>query len=447
MSTFTFTWLHVAAVLTLATHTVAQQCYYPNGSPAPDTEKPCSSAQGSACCPDTWQCLDNGLCYLPTGKLYGRYSCTDKNWKSPGCASNMCTYNGQAGGGEAITQCANHNNDWCCNADATNVNCCQESPSPRPFFQLQDGKAYATIGRNQASSAPTLASFTGLASGSGSGSSPSRTSAPSSSARPASSDASTISSKEPATPASSASPVTSIAKSVTSGSAGVVTVERTIITTPTVSAVGAGSNGSSDNSSGPNIGLIVGCAVGIPMALALFGIIFWMLRKRRQQKGNPYQGSPDIDDATKSSGFAGGAAASLGKKETYRHSRPGTTEIDSHPTGFMRPVSTIPGHAELDSGGGFQPGHGAAYAPDTVGIGGGNGDGQSTWASAPPGYSPGGNQVPFNGASELDDTSVMPAINEKPGPPQQQYQAYHSPAAELPTVNTPREDVEKQIHR
>ena len=65
---------------------------YPNGKAAPPTEKPCSSAQGSACCPDNWQCLDNGLCHYPPDNLWGRYSCSDKDWKSPGCASNLCTY-------------------------------------------------------------------------------------------------------------------------------------------------------------------------------------------------------------------------------------------------------------------------------------------------------------------------------------------------------------------
>lgn len=50
-------------------------------------------------------------------------------------------------------------------------------------------------------------------------------------------------------------------------------------------------------------------------------------------------------------------------------------------------------------------------------------------------------------ASELDGTSVMPVINEKAEAPQQ-YQAYKPPnpaAAELPTVKTPPEDVEKQL--
>jgi hypothetical protein len=65
---------------------------YPNGKEAPKSEKPCSSGPGSACCPDKWQCLDNGLCYYPGEDLHGRYSCSDKSWKSPGCPSNLCTY-------------------------------------------------------------------------------------------------------------------------------------------------------------------------------------------------------------------------------------------------------------------------------------------------------------------------------------------------------------------
>jgi hypothetical protein len=175
-----------------------------------------------------------------------------------------------------------------------------------------------------------------------------------------------------------------------------------------------------------------------------------MLRKRRnQKKTDAYKNSPELDGD--SPGFAGGAAAKLNKTEKYRHSRPGTTEIDGNPAGPGRPISNIPGHAELDSGAGFQPGHGTAYTPDTVGIGGGNGDGRSTWGSAPPGYSPGMGQTGFApppNASELDGTSVLPVINEKADAPQQ-YQAYRppQPAAELPTIKTPPEDVEKQLQK
>lgn len=175
-----------------------------------------------------------------------------------------------------------------------------------------------------------------------------------------------------------------------------------------------------------------------------------MLRKRRQQKANPYKETTASDslDSPGSPGFAGGAAAKLGKKDVYRHSRPGTTEIDGAPAGPGRPISTLPGRAELDSGAGFQAGH-SPYGPDTVGIGGGSGDGRSTWGSAPPGYSPGPNQAAFEprpDVVELDGTSVMPVINEKEDAPQQ-YQAYRPPqnAAELPTIKTPPEDVEKQL--
>lgn len=351
---------------------------------------------------------------------------------------------GTAYGGESITQCSGHNNDWCCNADAVHVNCCQESPEPRPFFRLQDGMAYATIGRNQASSQPTLATNTGLASGSGSGggSSASKTDAPVSSA-----------------PTSSARPVTSESTSVSSGPGGVSTVINTLIITPSVNpTANTNSNSaaaSNDGGSGSksNIGVIVGCAVGIPLALALGAIIFWILRKRRNQKAGLYKNSPEMDgESAHSPGFAGGAAAKLSKPEKYRHSRPGTTEIDGAPAGPGRPISHIPGHAELDSGAGFQPGHGAAFAPDTVGLGGGNGDGRSTWGSAPPGYSPGMNQTGFHhqpNVSELDGTSAMPVINEKAetAAQPQQYQAYRppQPAAELPTIKTPPEDLEKQI--
>lgn len=434
MARTTINWLRAAAVGLLVAHATAQKCYYPNGVEAPDTEKPCSKEEGSACCPNDWQCLDNGLCYYPPTKLHGRYSCTDKDWKSPFCASNMCTYGGTAYGAEDIRQCSNHDNQWCCNADNVNVDCCNESPEPRPFFNLQDGKAYATIGSNQADSAPTIATITGLATGTGSGNNgPSQTSG----------------SRGPST-AGPTSAYTSESISVSSGSDGVKTFTHSTVVTPgPTPGAGAGESNSSSSSSKNNIGLIVGCAVGIPLALALIGIVIWMLRKRRQQKANPYNDQPEMDSDGHS--FVGGAAAKLHKKEAYRHSRPGTAEIDGQPVGPGRPISTIKGKAELDSGATFQPGHGAPYGPDTVGLGGGSGADRTTWGSIPPQYSPGANQTAFNhhhNVSELDGNSVMPVINEQPN--NATYQAYRPPAsgaAELPTVKTPPEDLEKQIQR
>ncbi|KAL1599236.1 hypothetical protein SLS59_006253 [Nothophoma quercina] len=443
MAWSTLSWVRAAAVAALAQQIVSQTCYYPNGNTAPSTEKACSSAAGSACCPENWECLDNGLCYYPPTGLHGRYSCTDKDWNSPGCASNLCTYNMTVGGGESITQCSNHNNQWCCNADATSVDCCNERPEPRPFFNLQDGTAYATIGSNEASSNPTISTVTGLATSGSSGSSPTSASQASSAASSAASSSAATSARSSA----ATTPVTSVATSVrsASGGSGPETIYITNVIAPTATS-GASGGGSSSGSSTP-ISLIVGCAVGIPLGLALIGILVWMLRKRRQQAAHPYKTTPDGGD---SPDIAPAALASSGiKAEVYRHSQPGTSEIDSNPVGPGRPTSTIPGKAELDTGAGFNAATGAPYAPDTAFIGGGNGD-RATWGSSPPGYSPGQGQGPFahnhEGAIELDSSMVMPVINEK-SEHQPEYQTYRpsSNAVEMSAIRTPPEDVEKQL--
>jgi hypothetical protein len=346
-------------------------------------------------------------------------------------------------GGESITQCSDHDDNWCCNADATHVDCCDESPEPRPFFRLQDGKAYATIGGNKAASAPTLSSISGLAAASTSGSSPSQTSNAASSSAPSSS-APFSANANSATPAAP-SPITSVGTSITSGAAGPETIYITAIITPSSSSTSTLSGSSSGQS---NIGLIVGCAVGIPLGLGLIGILIWMLRKRRQQKMHPYKDASGLDDGRSSPEMA---AAALGKKETDMH--PGTSEIDSQPVGPGRPISTLKGRAELDSGMGFQPGSGTPYAPGTAFIGGGSGD-RSTWSSAPPSYSPGqapASWAPPEGIAELDSSTAMPAISEKGEGEQteqaQAYQAYRPPAAEMDAAKTPDGDVEKQLQK
>lgn len=347
-----------------------------------------------------------------------------------------------AAGGESITKCSNHNNQWCCNADATSVDCCQEEPEPRPFFNLQKGDAYATVGSSEASSNPTISTVTGAATYGPSASSPA-----SSSTAVSSSDTPSPATSNPPTSALT-TPVTSIGTSVrsVSGSSGRETVYITNVITPIATADAVGTGASSSGSHDTNIGLIIGCAVGIPLALALIGILLWMLRKRRQQKDNPYKTSLDGGD---SPDMAPAALASSKKQEIYRHSRPGTTEIDSNPVGPGRPTSTIAGKAELDSGAGFRPGSGTPYAPDTAFIGGGSSE-RSTWGSPPPGYSPGQNQEPFahnhERPVELDSSMVMPVINER-SETQPQYQAYRppNPAVEMPTVKTPPEDVDNQL--
>lgn len=112
--------------------------------------------------------------------------------------------------------------------------------------------------------------------------------------------------------------------------------------------------------------------------------------------------------------FAGGAK--LHKPQTYKQETD-VPELGGQSVGPGRPVSTIQGKAELDSGPGFAQGA-VPYAPNLVGVGGGNGVGhtpQSSWGSAPPGYSPGMNQNAWTpaaapatqGMAEAMDTSVQ----------------------------------------
>lgn len=69
----------------------AQNCYYPNGDLSTEGDGPCSSEPDSPCCPLNWQCLSNGLCYLENAGYLGRYTCTDRTWKSSNCPQ-ICTH-------------------------------------------------------------------------------------------------------------------------------------------------------------------------------------------------------------------------------------------------------------------------------------------------------------------------------------------------------------------
>lgn len=389
-----------------------------------------------------------------------------------------------AAGAEAVQQCSNHNNQWCCNANRVDVRCCDEEPEPRPFFNLQDGEAYATIGRNQASEAPNLATITGSAlSGSGGGNNPRPTSTnnddDSSSDSPQTTESpSTDSNSDSDSPSSSirTTPLTTVQTSVISGSDGLSTAVRTSTIPPTETAASGESDPNSDNNDdgGSNIPLIVGCAVGIPLALAFIGIMIWLLRKRRAQETHQNLPSPDMYENNPS--FAGGAnfgaetgaAAAAAMAEKNRHSahsnapppRDGVSELMGQSVGPDRPVSTVKGYGELASGDGFAPGT-VPYGPNTVGVGGGTGTSNTSWGSAPPGYSPGQNQQawangrdPTAGLAEAPDTSVprpgsggAAAAGVTEGgryipyrPPQGTGGAALPDVAEMPAVQTPPEE-------
>ncbi|KAF2677021.1 hypothetical protein K458DRAFT_396284 [Lentithecium fluviatile CBS 122367] len=443
MTAALYQWARIACVtLFLVQVALAQDqtCYYPNGAKAP--EKPCSSAEGSACCPDKWECLDNGSCYYPPDKLHGRYSCTDKSWEAEGCPSNLCTYDMTAAGGESLAQCSDHNNQWCCNGDANIVDCCKGKPNPRPFFDLADGQQYAIIGSSVASSVPNLATITGLAAGSG-GSSPSSTKDSSSSTDSATKEE-TLSSTT-ATP----TPVTSVSTSVSSGSGGVSTIVSTFVSTVTPNSAASTSSNSAPaagtQEKKSKVPIIVGCAVGIPVALAFVGILFWLFRKRAHQKKNPpYSETSDpYTNGNDSPEFAGGAKFkhANGHDSTYKHAGdPGVPELPSQSVGPDRPVSNIPGKAELGGGPGFAPGT-TPVAPHLLGVGGGTGNTpqtNSSWNSAPPGYSPGQNQNTWGVGNQQNPpvTSMPDAQTYVPYRPPQGHPAAVPEMAELP-VNTP----------
>jgi hypothetical protein len=302
-----------------------------------------------------------------------------------------------ASGAESITQCADHDNNWCCNADRQHVNCCAESPSPRPFFALADGKAYATVGTSTASSAPNLATITGKADGADTA--PTR--APSPTAGSNSPQSSTNAPSETASPSKEAVPTTQLQTSLSSGSAGIVTVVRTQVITPT-SPASTSTPAPTDPEKKSKLPIIIGCAVGIPLALALLGILIWLLRKRsHQSKANNHVSKPPFADEILTDGspapaygFVGGAKHNRTSSEkpvltTYRSDgvTPVVPELAGHAVGPQRPMSTVHGRAELDSGASFAPGT-SPHAPNLVEIGGGNGhangehsDMHSSWAT------------------------------------------------------------------
>ncbi|KAF2493921.1 hypothetical protein BU16DRAFT_562876 [Lophium mytilinum] len=350
------------AVLAALCVSIAQatDCYYPNGKLSPNAnDQPCSTAEGSACCPENWQCLDNGLCYYPPDDYYGRYGCTDKTWGSPLCPSNLCTDDLTAVGDEALLQCSNQNDQWCCDGDRTHVHCCTDDNIQ--YFDMPKGKAYATVGSGSTpSSAPTVNTFGPGTAVSASSRAATSSSSPSSSSQQASVAASSESSSSSTPkPSSKVAGVTSVRTSLSSGSSGVATVFITIppSSSPTTT--------SSSSSKGSHTGLIVGCAVGVPVGLALLGLLTFLLLRRRKNAAAIATG------ADGKPGTAASTSAFYKSEMEPAEYGPAPSELAGNPIGTARPVSMLPGKAELvgegslvrprsESGGTAPPGYEAA---------------------------------------------------------------------------------------
>lgn len=80
----------LASFFCLAAMSLAQDCYWPAGSPASPLiacGTTAADSTNSACCYKGHYCLSNGLCFEPASMTMYRGGCTDKRFKSPSCSS------------------------------------------------------------------------------------------------------------------------------------------------------------------------------------------------------------------------------------------------------------------------------------------------------------------------------------------------------------------------
>ena len=239
------------------------------------------------------------------------------------------------------------------------MNCC--SNDSLTYFNLPDGKAFATIGSGSTpTTAPVVNTFDSNPSSSAAKSSAAKSSAAHSSAAPssvtaaASSAAQSTSAAQDSTspPTSSATAYTTIRTFLTTGSSGAVaTVYITSTTAPTASPTPTSPPHPS------HTGLIVGCAVGIPLGLALLGLLAFLLYRRRRNSPSSDPGGPN--DAI----YAGTY------KAPHQAQAQLPPELGGEPIGAGRPISVLKGRAELEG------------TPRSVA--------ESSSSPPPPGYSPG----------------------------------------------------------
>lgn len=260
-----------------------------------------------------------------------------------------------AAGDEAIVQCSNKKDKWCCDGDRIHVKCC--SNDSLTYFDLPDGNVFATIGSGSTpTTAPVVNTFD-------SNPSSAKSSKAHSSAMPSSATVDALTAASSTAQSTSAaqdstSPPTSPAAAyittrtyLTTGSSGaIVTVYITSTIAPTASPTQTPPPHPS------HTGLIVGCAVGIPLGLALLGLLAFLCHRRRN--------SPSSDPNGPSDAIYAGTykAPHLAQAQL-------PPELGGEPIGAGRPISVLKGRAELEG------------TPRSVA--------ESSSSPPPPGYSPG----------------------------------------------------------
>ncbi|KAL1970273.1 hypothetical protein VTN77DRAFT_5433 [Rasamsonia byssochlamydoides] len=248
----------------------SQACYYPNGNVSTSTDIPCSLEAYSPCCPQGWQCLSNGLCYLENEQYLGRYTCTDPTWQSSACPQ-ICTHDNTAAGDEAILECSP--GQYCCDANRPDIDnppqpgCCDTGghlfslPSGTP---VPSSQSYVFSIASEPGPATSTQSQTTSASSSSTSSSTSSTSTTTQSL------------------ASSSSP-TSSQLVTTTGINSVLTITTAIsIATPATTSPSVSAKNHNDAS-------IIAPAVVVPvLAIAIAALAFFLWRTRREKKRSQF---------------------------------------------------------------------------------------------------------------------------------------------------------------
>jgi hypothetical protein len=121
------TFLLLAALSSL---TVAQQCYFPDGSlSTKDIACDPTGVLTKACCGLDAICTQNHLCFV--GGSLSRGSCTDQSWKDSNCTgAPQCTENTRSGGTDVLRCGYQPNGPFACDF-ARN---CQDERSTFPLY-------------------------------------------------------------------------------------------------------------------------------------------------------------------------------------------------------------------------------------------------------------------------------------------------------------------------
>ncbi|KAK5111636.1 hypothetical protein LTR62_004740 [Meristemomyces frigidus] len=272
----------VLATLTSLRLTSAQDCYYPNGDLSP-TDAACSNETGSQCCPYQWDCLSNGLCHYfnqTDSSIFGRYTCTDQTWQSGNCPQ-ICTQNNTAPGDEALLQCADGNYITLSGFGIWNM--------ARVDFKLISSldASFSSTYTSSDTSSPMISS--GAAS-----TSPGQPTSTSATSTQQTSSTSGSSLQSP-TPQSVLSTITS--QSVTTGTNGAVSTVTLVSTLSPFVPSSAGPATPVPASSGKNLPLTIGLAVGIPVAILACALIAYLIwRQRKSTKEQAYTSPPRSND-------------------------------------------------------------------------------------------------------------------------------------------------------